>query len=218
MLQKAKIYIRTTSGTKEYQCSFNPSEYTIRYSAEYKENQSIGSQKEAVTFVYSNLREFSTTLYFTSKVDYTQLYQDGALDNTAPVTDLTGPIVGAMAIDGHSHKPAEVAFVWGNLNFSGVFASITETVTMFASSGKPVRSKLDVTIKENVDSTLNKKGTPLFSPDRSKSATFAQGMSLWALAYQEYGDPELWRLIAKANHIKNPLHVQVGQVLKIPAL
>lgn len=218
MLQKAKIYVETSSGSKEHECSFNPSEYTIRYSNDYKENQSIGSQKDEVTFVYSRLREFSTTLYFTSTTDFSQLYQDGALDSASPVTDLTKAIVGAMSIDGHSHRPSEVAFIWGNLNFAGVFTGITETITMFSSSGKPIRSKLEITIKENVDSNLSKKSTPLFSPDRSKSATFSQGMSLWALAYEEYGDPELWRLIAKANNIKNPLHLEVGQVLKIPAL
>ncbi len=218
MLKKAKIYVENSSAKDGYACSFNPAEYTIRNSSDYKENTVMGSQKETLSYTYTNLREFSATLYFASTVDFVELYKDSSLDTASAVTDQTGPIVNAMNIDGHTHKPPDVAFVWGNLNFAGVFTTVTETFTLFSSSGKPIRAKLDITIKEKIDSSLNKKGTPLFSPDRSKSITLTQGMSLWAMAYEEYGDPELWRLIAQANGIKNPLHLENGRVLKLPAL
>ena len=38
------------------------------------------------------------------------------------------------------------------------------------------------------------------------------------LAYEEYGDPEKWKEIARENHITNPLQVKPGQVLRLPAL
>jgi len=36
------------------------------------------------------------------------------------------------------------------------------------------------------------------------------------IAYRFYGDPSMWRLIARANKIADPLNLQAGQVLWIP--
>ena len=68
--------------------------------------------------------------------------------------------------------------------------------------------------------SLGKENThvPLESPDRTKCRTLYEGQSLWGLAYEEYGDPEKWKEIARENHITNPLQVKPGQVLRLPAL
>ena len=60
--------------------------------------------------------------------------------------------------------------------------------------------------------------SPFESPDRTKSRVVVEGMSLWSLAYEEYDDCEKWRIIARANHIMNPLDIRPGQVIRIPAL
>ena len=52
----------------------------------------------------------------------------------------------------------------------------------------------------------------------TKSRVVVEGMSLWSLAYEEYDDCEKWRIIARANHIMNPLDIRPGQVIRIPAL
>ena len=36
------------------------------------------------------------------------------------------------------------------------------------------------------------------------------------IAYKFYGDPAMWRVIARANNIAEPLRLQPGQVLWIP--
>ena len=38
------------------------------------------------------------------------------------------------------------------------------------------------------------------------------------VAEREYGDPDLWRLIAKANKIDNPRSLKPGMELVIPPL
>ena len=38
------------------------------------------------------------------------------------------------------------------------------------------------------------------------------------MAYTAYGDPGLWRVIAHANNIDDPLEVETGRDLIIPAL
>jgi nucleoid-associated protein YgaU len=36
------------------------------------------------------------------------------------------------------------------------------------------------------------------------------------IAYKFYGDPSLWRLIARASLIADPLRIEAGRVLTIP--
>lgn len=38
------------------------------------------------------------------------------------------------------------------------------------------------------------------------------------LAHKYYGNVDLWWIIAEANHLTNPLFLEIGQVLRIPAL
>lgn len=44
-----------------------------------------------------------------------------------------------------------------------------------------------------------------------------RGDTMWQLAISFYGTPAAWPTIARPNGIKNPNHIEVGQVLKIPA-
>lgn len=221
-LQNAKIYIlgENDSVSSEITCSFNPSEYKISSDAKYKEENTL--QQSQLIFTAPGLSTFTVALYF-STVSSADLYKRGVLqepsDSTVPpVTNLTQKIVSAVYIEGKLHKPPLVRFVWGNLDFRGVLVSVTENYTMFTSSGKPVRAKLDLTIREQVDGILTTKSHPFESPDRTKWLTLTEDMSFWALAQMHYNDAGKWRLIAEANQIDNPLMIEKGKIIKIPAL
>lgn len=227
-LTKAMIVIYKDSGKSidKVECAFNPSQYTIKSSANYKEDHSIGTDVSRMIFLSGAQKEFSTTLFFDSEGE---VGRAGTLlealktpsknsSSVKPVTDTMKKITSAVQVSGSDHKPPLVAFLWGNLSFKGVITSVTETFTMFDPFGKPIRGKLDLTIKEALEEGLTKKSEPFESPDRTKYRTVLEGSSLWSMAYEEYGDCEKWRLIAKANGILNPLQIYPGQVLKIPAL
>lgn len=217
-LKKATIKIKTETSTSTVECGFNPAEYVITNQANYNEGKA--SPQHTLSFASVSLRELKLTLYFSgdhinSAFDITSLAD---FTDTSPVTDVTQKIVKALYVSGTEHRPPLVSFIWGNLDFEGFLTSVSETYTMFDEAGKPVRGKLDVTIKEAGEMVLSQKKEPFSSPDRTKWKTMTEGMSYWELAYQEYGDPDKWRIIAKANGIVNPLQVQNGQIIKIPAL
>ncbi len=226
-LKKAKIVIYRDNGknVEEVECAFNPSQYTIKSSANYKEDNSLGTDVSRMVFLSGAQREFNTTLFFDSqgeigRVDSIMSIASSlsSLNSVKPVTDKMKKITSAVQISGSDHKPPLVSFIWGNLNFKGVIISVTETFTMFDTFGKPIRGKMDLTIKEAQEEGLTKKTEPFESPDRTKYRTVIEGSSLWNIAYDEYGDCEKWRVIAKANGLLNPLNIYPGQVLKIPAL
>ena len=226
-LKKAKIVIYRDNGknVEEVECAFNPSQYTIKSSANYKEDNSLGTDVSRMVFLSGAQREFNTTLFFDSqgeigRVDSIMSIASSlsSLNSVKPVTDKMKKITSAVQISGSDHKPPLVSFIWGNLNFKGVIISVTETFTMFDTFGKPIRGKMDLTIKEAQEEGLTKKTEPFESPDITKYRTVIEGSSLWNIAYDEYGDCEKWRVIAKANGLLNPLNIYPGQVLKIPAL
>ena len=47
------------------------------------------------------------------------------------------------------------------------------------------------------------------------SYTVAKGDNLWTIAVKAYGDGYKWSEIAKANEIKHPNYIEVGQVIKL---
>jgi nucleoid-associated protein YgaU len=44
------------------------------------------------------------------------------------------------------------------------------------------------------------------------------GDTLASIAYEAYGDATIWRAIADANGIENPLHLRRGRTLSLPRL
>lgn len=227
-LKKAKIIIYRNNGKskEEVECSFNPYQYTIKSTANYKEDNSLGTDVSRMVFLSGAQKEFTTTLFFDSEGEKGRSESLigiasamlGSSSTVKPVTDIMKKITSAVQVSGSDHKPPLVSFIWGNLSFKGVITSVTETFTMFDTFGKPIRGKMDLTIKEAQEEGLAKKAEPFESPDRTKYRTVLEGTSLWNIAYEEYGDCEKWRVIAKANGLLNPLKIYPGQVLKIPAL
>ncbi len=82
----------------------------------------------------------------------------------------------------------------------------------------PVRAKVSLTFKSLISPKDTRRKSPFESPDRSKYRTIRQGIGLWDIANMEYGDANMWKVIAKENGILNPLDVRPGQVVKLPAL
>ena len=103
-----------------------------------------------------------------------------------------------------------------HLTFIGVLEQANQRFTLFLPNGTPVRATVDVTFKEFWDE--KKQGGRLQSAHFAKLQVVHQGDTLSAIAGQKYGDPALWRPIAEANGIDDPLDVQPGQVLVIPPI
>ena len=68
-------------------------------------------------------------------------------------------------------------------------------------------------------------GTELRAYDPTSGALAARdahvltaGDSLQSLAYQAYGNPELWRHIAEANGVDDPMRLKLGTTVLVPAL
>lgn len=216
-VKQSAMIINLQAKTPEEQMipvQFNPAEYSLIEGANYTEMQNQKANSPVVNFAGGKARRLKMTLYFDS-----YHVKSFALDfgEEKDVSEQVEKLMDLRQIAGKGHRPPEVVFVWGSLRFQGVINSITATYTMFAKSGKPLRAKVDVEFIGLRLPTDNKK-SPFESPDRTKIRVLSEDESLWNIAQHEYGEAGMWRYIAEANGIMDPLSIPVGTVLKVPAL
>lgn len=220
-LTKAKLEIEKEVGKTVIEVLFNPSEYQLTDAANYSEKKVPGLDGPILQYVSGEATELSLNLFldtYVPKQSSSLLPFGGSGDSSEDVSYITKLIADAVAIDGSLHRPPEVTFKWGSLNFKGVVTKFNHTYTMFTESGMPVRAKVSLTFKSLISPKDKRRKSPFESPDRSKYRTIRQGIGLWDIANMEYGDPNMWKVIAKENGILNPLDVRPGQVVKLPAL
>jgi nucleoid-associated protein YgaU len=86
---------------------------------------------------------------------------------------------------------------------------------MFRESGKPVRANCTIDLTETPPQAAAQNPT---SGGRGAQSwvQMVAGDTLAGIAFREYGDATLWRAIADANVIDDPLRVRPGTQLLIP--
>ncbi len=216
-MEKAKLILEKAGQEKneEIIVQFNPAEYQISNSVQYTDKTAVGFDGAVSQFVAGSNAVLSMSLYFDT---YIPPGMNGAGEGGTNVTNLTKKIVNLVQIEGSLHRPRQITFSWGAIQFKGVLTEVKESYTMFLSNGMPVRAKLDITLKSVYDVSTGKRQQPFESPDRTKYRRVQQGDSLWNYAYEEYGDTEAWKVIAIENGLAHPMDIQIVQMLRIPAI
>ena len=92
-------------------------------------------------------------------------------------------------------------------------------------NGDPIRADVKMTLKQAAPASTasangaNRSGNPTTRANAGHGVhTVKDGDSLPSIAYQAYGDATVWRAIAEANDIENPLHIRRGRSLSLPKL
>ena len=205
-LTKALIIDRDASTPTQIPVMFNPPEYQLQITNQFAEVGIPGLGSSVLQFVRGSAQTLTMELFFDTT------------DKGTDVREFTGLVLNLTVANRETHAPPRLLFVWGSLVFPCVLESVTQSFDYFNSSGKPLRARLNVTLKQHdtLEDLLSK--NQLLSADRTKHWRFKAGDTLQKIAAQEYGDPHQWRPIAQANNIDNPLTIPAGRALKIPAL
>jgi hypothetical protein len=127
----------------------------------------------------------------------------------------------ASALDSSHFRSPVCAFHWGTFSFSGAIDEFTVHYLKFLPNGIPTRAKVALTISQVPHSFSVPYETQTPNPFKEYREYHEHRVpaesGLWLAAWNAYGDPSLWRNIAKANHIVNPRLVRTGQSLIIPS-
>jgi phage protein U len=118
----------------------------------------------------------------------------------------------------HGPRPAPptLRFMWGDsLSFTGVLKNVSAQYLQFSRDGKPTRATASITMQAVPDDPKPTNPTSGGLPGRT-STQVRDGDTLASIAYQHYGDPNLWRAIAMSNDIDDPTRVPTGTRLLVP--
>jgi hypothetical protein len=194
---------------------FNPTEYTLNKGAQIAEIAIYGIDSPILQFVRGQNQKLTLDLLFDTTTT-TSGFGKGAV----PVTDKTKMFYELVKIQPKTHAVPRIQFTWGlGLSFTAIVESIQQKFTLFNPDGIPLRATLTVSFREY--RTLEDQVAELKpqSPDHTKRRIVGRADTLSRIAFDEFGDPALWRAIADANpdldDVRSP---SPGTVLVIPPI
>lgn len=113
-----------------------------------------------------------------------------------------------------------VVFQWGSFStarFTAYVESVDVTYSLFGTTGVPIRATCQVSLHEIPSKTKGQNPTSGALTARRVHRLVA-GDSLQSLAWREYGDATVWRVIAETNGIDDPSRLAPGTELILPAV
>jgi hypothetical protein len=204
-------------------CMFNPREYSFSKQNSWRESNRKGANVSELEFGGGAPAKLTLQLLF----DTYESHRHGDRPLNAAGDDVrryTRPLWDMMKVSERQRnattgrgQPPRVRFTWGTMwSFEAVIESINQKFTLFLDDGTPVRATLDVTFKQTSDEGQYPRQNPTSgSQPGDRLRTVRGGETLAQIAFEEYGDPTIWRLLAEANLIEDPLRLRPGQVLVI---
>jgi hypothetical protein len=188
---------------------FNPTEYAIDKKNTFSQAAIPGLASPIIQFSSGEARTLSLEILLDS-------YMDGSRKDLR--TTFLAKIDRFLAIDGEAHAPTPCKVIWGSLQFVGVLESAAKRFIMFLEDGTPVRARVTLAFREYVPVDIQLREIVRASPDKLKARVVSDGDSLWRIAAETYGDAGMWKAIAEANALDDPMRLRTGALLTIPRL
>lgn len=212
-LTKAEIFVLEGSRAGQVvQCMFRPKQYSISKTNSWQLNEVKGKGVPQPEFSGGSASTLSMELFFDT------------YEKDEDVRKYTNKVWALMAIDAilkdpttGKGRPPLVRFQWGPvISFKAAITTLNQTFTLFKSDGTPVRATLTVTFQEAEEAGEYPFQNPTTGGSPGyKTRTVKEGEFLDWIAFEEYGDPNLWRFIAETNNLENPMKLIPGQMLFI---
>jgi nucleoid-associated protein YgaU len=195
-------------------CLFNPKEYTMSRTNQWKIDFKPGQNIPEVTFSGGQAAQLKMQLFF----DTYELGTD-VRKHTQGLWKLMRVDPDKKHAKSQKSEPPKVRFSWGDFwSFDAVIQSLSQTFTLFLPTGVPVRSTVDVVFQQIQDEMKFAGTNPTSGGGEPHRVHVVQaGERLDWIAYRAYGDPTQWRPIAQANGLDRPHRLRPGQKLIIPA-
>jgi hypothetical protein len=215
--QKAELEIE--GGTK-IQCAFNPQSYSVSKTNVWTFKPTTGVDLPDAEWGGGLPRHTNLSLL----LDASLAGPDGSVKDQADA--LLKMMETGGGGGGGGSAPPFVIFRWGAVELpKSAPVSLNIQFLHFQPSGDPVRAMVELELAQAEQATSSSSGAsnantnPHTYSDRGlRSHRVRDGDSLPSIAHDAYGDPNQWRVIARANDIDDPLRLRRGTDLTIPTL
>jgi nucleoid-associated protein YgaU len=196
---------------------FNPNKLTISRSVQWQNQQAAKRDNPEMQYTGAEPATLTIDLLFD-----TYDTPEPEESKKSVKTGYTDKLLHLTTVETHGdkHRPPVCRLQWGDqgIFFQGVLQQLETSFSMFTAAGLPVRATARCTFKEWLPNAKDMQKQKLQSADVAKVWVVKRGQSLSAIASLEYGDPLVWRIIADANGIDNPLALPPGTRLMLPPL
>jgi nucleoid-associated protein YgaU len=209
-MDKRSLQPGPSRGRIEFQ--FNPKDLTLSKSAKWGRDAQKGGKKSAVP-QYGGPEPSKLTL---------EMFFDASDTQDDQVVRVVEQLFACCVPTDETHQakigsPPWVVFHWGTItSFTAYVKSVSVKYTLFTAGGLPIRGTATVNLEEIAGEQTGQNPTSGTLAVR-RVHTVVAGDSLASIAWREYGDPAVWRAVATANDIDDPLRLRAGAVLMLPA-
>jgi len=216
-----KIRFQASDGTS-LTCRYNPTKLTVSTGASWRATPTPAGEKAPPRqFIGTDARTISMDLLFDDSWMGLGSLVGGLLsgsveDQVNKLLDWTNPT--STSITAKQPNPPTLTVFWGDhtkLAFSVYLQKVSAVYTEFNMTGAPSRATVSVTLTEVPMNPAGTNPTSGTIPGR-RTHLMTAGDSLHSIAQREYGKPALWRGLAAANGIDDPLRVPIGTSVLIP--
>lgn len=192
---------------------FNPKELSLSKSASWARETGKGNKHSgAPQFTGPQPSKLSLEMFF----DAVDKQDDSVVKAVEQLFACCVPT--STSHDAKKGSPPWVVFRWGGLTgFLAYIGSVTAKYTAFTSAGLPVRATCTVSLEELSGETPRQNPTSGGLVPR-RVHLVVQGDTLPAVAHGEYGDASMWRAVARANGVDDPLRLHPGMTLLLPSV
>jgi nucleoid-associated protein YgaU len=191
---------------------FNPKEYTLQKSASWQRSPVRGAAQTAMPeFTGAQPRTLALELF----LDESDTTSGDVVKDVEQLLACLAPL--PDTVDANTPSPPFVRFSWGStISFVGVVRSVSARFSLFRSDGTAVRATCDLQLEE-IPIPVRRQNPTSGGTGAPRLHVFAAGDSLPSVAYQRYGDPHRWRIVADANGIDDPGRIPLGRRMVIPS-
>jgi hypothetical protein len=190
--------------------AFNPEKITLSARAQRSSTPATAQSTDSSTF----LGVMPRTMNLEMLLDAVEMTEPVLLE--VYVNLLFGALESYDSLGGSAADAQPfVVFQWGPKPYTGTLKSVDVTYTLFNSLGVATRAECRLTIEERRLGFA--KTNPTSGARRaSKRRAVTSSVSLAHIAAAEFGDPMMWRAIARYNDIEDPMRLPVGTDVLIP--
>lgn len=227
-LEKLKILAFTNpertdrAENPEFEAMFNPESFKQRYGIRYGPARGAGATDDASVYIRSDPSELQLELLLdgTGVTDVIALPPGPAAKTVTERVDAF--LATAFEFVGETHQPPYLQVQWGDLwNSSGFncrLVSAEVSYTRFGRDGKPLRAKLDVTLRSDASWEEQIRRNNPSSPDLTHRRTVIAGDTLLRLTEQIYGSAAHVLMVARFNKLNDIRFIEPGTELVFPPL
>ena len=218
-MELAKAYLcEVDAPSKRVDFHFNPTSIQFEKKAEFRREPSQAAA-DAPPVQFRGTQ--STDLNLSLLLDAVEEPGGSVVREVEQLLGWTNPA--AESTDTPSPSPPKLLFNWGKLKigsadkFVGHLESVAVHYLLFAADGTPIRAEITLALKSVPQGPGP--GNPT-SGGRHPYRThrLSRGETLQSVAWSAYGEPGLWRAVALANGIDDPLRLPPGRDLLLPAV